>query len=62
MNNPKLYMMLSSFFGVLAGVYVTVLAHPENNYFYFMGVFAMLGIIVSNLVLLGVVAILKEGP
>ena len=62
MNNPKLYMILSSFLGVLAGIYVTVIAHPENNYFYFMGVFAMLGILISNIVLLGINAILKEGP
>jgi hypothetical protein len=61
MNSPKLYISLASFFGVLVGIYVTVAVHPENNYFYFMGLFAMLGILISNLILLGIIAILKEG-
>lgn len=58
MKNPKILMIIASIIGALAGVAFTKAVNPENNYYYFMGIFMMIGIIFGNLVLLLIYEIL----
>lgn len=60
MKNPEVWMAVVSIIGALAGIYFTIVVDPENNYYYFMGLFAMIGIIIGNLVLLAVNEIIRE--
>jgi hypothetical protein len=50
--NPKTMMFIASVFGAWAGVLFIAAAHPANNYFIFMGLFALLGVGAGNLCLL----------
>jgi hypothetical protein len=49
----KITMMLAaSILGALVGVYLTTVANPLNNYFYFMALFAIIGAGLANVVML----------
>ena len=45
-------MLIASVMGASAGIYVTSMADPLNNYFIFMALFGVIGVGVANVVLL----------
>jgi multisubunit Na+/H+ antiporter MnhC subunit len=51
-ENPKTWMLIASVMGASAGIYVTSMADPLNNYFIFMALFGVIGVGVANVVLL----------
>ena len=52
LENPKIMMLIASLMGALAGIYYTTAVNPLNNYFIFMGLFAMAGIAAAYFLLL----------
>jgi len=57
MENAKTMMLAASILGALLGVYLTTSANPQNNYFYFIALFAIIGAGLANVVLLVLVKI-----
>ncbi len=53
MDDAKLMMVLASAVGASGGVYVSTLIDFVNNVLVFMAIFAILGVAVANVVLLG---------
>jgi hypothetical protein len=45
-------MLVASVIGAWAGMLFAAVVHPENNFFIFVGLFAMVGVGFGNLVLL----------
>ena len=52
MENPKTWMLLASIMGASAGIYYTSVVNPLTNYFIFLALFVVIGVGVSNVVLL----------
>ena len=52
MGNAIKMMIIASVVGALIGIYLTTLLNPPNNYFYFMGLFGIIGAGLANVVLL----------
>jgi hypothetical protein len=59
LNDAKLTVIVVSFFGLLAGILYTLAIDPLNNYFVFMGLFALVGVGVANVVLIVVSEVYK---
>jgi hypothetical protein len=57
MQNPRTMMLIASVMGVLVGFFVVAQLNPLNNFYVFVGLFAMTGVGVANLVLLVVYAV-----
>jgi hypothetical protein len=57
MEDTITMMLAASILGALVGVYLTTMANPMNNYFYFMALFAIIAAGLANVVLLVVVKI-----
>ncbi len=52
MQDAKSWMLIASIMGTAAGIYVSSAINPPNNYFMFMIIFALIGIVFANLVML----------
>jgi hypothetical protein len=52
LENPKTWMLLVSLPGAAIGIYFNSVIDPMNNYFAFMIVFAIIGAVLGNLLLL----------
>jgi hypothetical protein len=52
MEDAKSWMLIASIMGTASGIYVSSAINPPNNYFIFIIIFALIGIILANLVLL----------
>jgi len=52
MEDPKTWMLVSSILGAIAGIWFTMMVNPQDNYFIFLGIFALLGVGMGNLILL----------
>jgi hypothetical protein len=52
MEDVKSWMLIASIMGTASGIYVSSAINPPNNYVMFMVIFALVGIILANLVLL----------
>lgn len=51
MDSTKMMMLVASVFGALLGVFYVAMVNPLNNYLVIMGLFAVIGVGVSNVVL-----------
>jgi len=54
MEDAKSAMAIVSILGAAAGIYYVSIVNPENNYFVFMAIFALIGVAVANVVLVAV--------
>jgi hypothetical protein len=54
MDNTKIMMLFASIMGALIGIFFVARANPIENYFVIMGVFAVIGVGVGNVVLAAV--------
>ena len=52
MEDAKAAMAITSIMGASAGIYSVSVVNPLNNYFVFMAIFALVGVVVANVVLL----------
>ena len=52
MNSPKTWILVALIIGVAGGIYYNTMLNPLNNYFAFLVIFAMIGLAVTNVVLL----------
>ncbi len=57
MEDAKSWMLIASIMGAASGIYVSSAINPPNNYVMFLIIFALIGIIMANLVLLLLVEI-----
>ncbi len=57
MEDAKSWMLIASIMGAASGIYVSSAINPPNNYVMFLIIFALIGIILANLVLLLLVEI-----
>jgi hypothetical protein len=51
-EDAKAAMAITSIMGAAAGIYYVSVVNPLNNYFIFMVIFALVGIVLANVVLL----------
>ena len=59
MENAKTIIFIVSLLGAIAGIFFTRIADPPEGFLNWIVLFAMLGVIVANLILLIVYKILK---
>lgn len=52
MKNPKIIIFFVSWFGAIAGALFTNIANPNQDFLYLLVLFALIGVIFANLVLL----------
>ncbi len=64
MQNPKLIIFIVSLAGAVGGIYFTAIANPPEDFSNWIGMFAILGIIAANLIVLIIYEITKttEAP
>ena len=60
MENPKIIILLVSLLGAIGGVIFTWIANPPVDFGIWIGLFAMVGVIVANLILLILVELSKS--
>ena len=60
MKNPKIIIFFVSWFGAIAGALFTKLANPPEGFLNWIGLFALIGVIVANLILLIIYEISKS--
>ena len=51
-NNPKIIIFFVSWFGAIFGALFTNIANPNQDFFYLLVLFALIGVIFANLILL----------
>ena len=60
MKNPKIIIFFVSWFGAIAGALFTKVANPPQDYLNWIALFALMGVIVANLVLLIIYKLIKS--
>jgi|GEM_PF-2658144 multidrug efflux pump subunit AcrB len=59
-NDEVLIILLTTLTGVLGGIFALIEAHPQMDFYYQLPIFALIGVIVANLVLIAVYQLSKE--
>ena len=60
MKNPKIIIFFVSWFGAIAGALSINIVNPKDDFLYLLVLFAMIGVIFANLILLLIYEVTKR--